>query len=288
MPVTELAMSSPSRSRSWVSRTACSSGVRVGHGREPPVMGQATGRVGIRLGADAHPDALLGLGHAVGLVAGVQPDDRLGVPHVDDQQHDQSPSPSVHRTPDEIEAQVEHGGRMGQRARPISGPVRPRRSRRSSPASRRPRPRSRSARSPRRAPRAMARGHRRRDPCCRAARRRPRPAPPRPPAPASSHSICTRRPGHSARARATASVMVTPARWLSLTSTASERLERWLTPPPAWTAAFSSARSPGVVLRVSSTCTAGLRAWAAATYRAVKRGDAREPAQEVERGALRR
>ena len=29
IPVTELAMSSPSRSRSWVSSTACSSGVRV-------------------------------------------------------------------------------------------------------------------------------------------------------------------------------------------------------------------------------------------------------------------
>ena len=30
MPVTELAMSRPSRSRSWVNRTACSSGVRAG------------------------------------------------------------------------------------------------------------------------------------------------------------------------------------------------------------------------------------------------------------------
>ena len=71
-------------------------GVLVGgagrHGREPPVVGQAAGRGGIRLGADAHADALLGLGHRVGLVARVQPDDRLGVPHVDDQQHDQSPS----------------------------------------------------------------------------------------------------------------------------------------------------------------------------------------------------
>ena len=40
-------------------------------------------------------------------------------------------------------------------------------------------------------------------------------------------------------------------RWLSLTSTISESEPRWFTPPPARTAAFSSARSPGRVLRVS-------------------------------------
>ena len=45
-----------------------------------------------------------------------------------------------------------------------------------------------------------------------------------------SHSISTMRPGHSARARRTASVMLVPARWLSLTSTASERPARWLVP----------------------------------------------------------
>ena len=61
-------------------------------------------------------------------------------------------------------------------------------------------------------------------------------------------------------ARATASVIDTPARWLSLTSTASERLPRWLCPPPARTAAFSRARRPGVVLRVSRTRVDGLAA----------------------------
>ena len=61
----------------------------------------------------------------------------------------------------------------------------------------------------------------------------------------ASHSISTMRPGHSARARATASVIVVPARWLSLTSTASESPMRWLVPPPARTAAFSRRRRPG-------------------------------------------
>ena len=40
--------------------------------------------------------------------------------------------------------------------------------------------------------------------------------------------------------------------WLSLISTASSRPKRWLTPPPQRTAYFSSARRPGVVLRVSA------------------------------------
>ena len=43
------------------------------------------------------------------------------------------------------------------------------------------------------------------------------------------------------------------AMWFSLISTASYRPARWLLAPPAATAAFSSARIPGVVLRVSST-----------------------------------
>src|SRR5580704_10676757 len=40
------------------------------------------------------------------------------------------------------------------------------------------------------------------------------------------------------------------AMWLSLINTASSRPKRWLKPPPQRTAYFSSARSPGVVLRV--------------------------------------
>ena len=73
-----------------------------------------------------------------------------------------------------------------------------------------------------------------------------------------SHSTSTIRPGHHRRARATASAMPRPPRWLSFTSTASDRLARWFQPPPARTAAFSRARSPGVVLRVSRTRVAGL------------------------------
>ena len=42
--------------------------------------------------------------------------------------------------------------------------------------------------------------------------------------------------------------------WLSLTRAASDSDIRWLTPPPHRTAYFSSARSPGIVLRVSRTC----------------------------------
>ena len=42
-------------------------------------------------------------------------------------------------------------------------------------------------------------------------------------------------------------------RWLSFTSTISDSDPRWFTPPPARTAAFSSARRPGSVLRVSQT-----------------------------------
>ena len=56
-----------------------------------------------------------------------------------------------------------------------------------------------------------------------------------------------------------------PARWLSFTRTMSDSEPRWLAPPPARTAAFSRARSPGVVLRVSQTWVAGLAAATAST-----------------------
>ena len=68
----------------------------------------------------------------------------------------------------------------------------------------------------------------------------------------------------------------------------SDRLPRWLAPPPARTAAFSSARSPGVVLRVSHTRAADRRRRPRSTKRRVQRGDARQVAQEVQRGALGR
>ena len=71
------------------------------------------------------------------------------------------------------------------------------------------------------------------------------------------------------RARFTASP--TPpaaATWLSLMRIASHSPARWLWPPPARTAARSSERSPGVVLRVSSRVTFGNGASASA-YRRV-------------------
>ena len=61
--------------------------------------------------------------------------------------------------------------------------------------------------------------------------------------------------------------------------------ERWLRPPPARTAAFSSARSPGVVFRVSRTATRRDRR-DRVDERPRRGRDPREVAQEVERGAL--
>ena len=74
---------------------------------------------------------------------------------------------------------------------------------------------------------------------------------------ARSHSTSTVRPGQRACPRRTASVIPRPARWLSFTSTNSESEPRWFTPPPARTAAFSTARSPGSVLRVSQIRATG-------------------------------
>ena len=76
------------------------------------------------------------------------------------------------------------------------------------------------------------------------------------------------------------------ATWLSLISTASSRPKRWLAPPPARTAYFSSERRPGVVLRVQT-----MRAFVCRDRRDEPRGrggDAAEPAQEIERHALGR
>ena len=85
--------------------------------------------------------------------------------------------------------------------------------------------------------------------------------------------------------RATASVMPMPPRWLSLISIQSDRLPRWLRPPPARTAAFASERSPGHGLaRVPHPAVAsfgGLRHECGG-----QRRDARQVPQEVQRGAL--
>ena len=71
--------------------------------------------------------------------------------------------------------------------------------------------------------------------------------------------------------------------WLSLISMPSSRPKRWLTPPPARTAYFSSARSSGVVLRVSRTV---MRPAGRVDELPRQRGDAGQPLQEVERRAL--
>src|SRR5262245_29349500 len=86
----------------------------------------------------------------------------------------------------------------------------------------------------------------------------------------SPHSTWTVRPGQRSRAWTTAAVIPNSSRWLSLSSTQSDRLPRWLDPPPARTAAFSSARRPGVVLRVSHTRRSPPASVMASTKRAVR------------------
>ena len=67
-----------------------------------------------------------------------------------------------------------------------------------------------------------------------------------------STSISTGRSPAAARTSSKASVTEpAAAMWLSLINAASDSDIRWLTPPPQRTAYFSSARSPGSVLRVS-------------------------------------
>ena len=75
------------------------------------------------------------------------------------------------------------------------------------------------------------------------------------------------------------------AMWLSLIRIASSSPKRWLKPPPQRTAYFSSARSPGVVLRVQQmrVLSAGL-----ADVGVGGGGDAGQVLHEIERHALAR
>ena len=102
---------------------------------------------------------------------------------------------------------------------------------------------------------------------------------------------CRTRPRRAARGRPHADRRegrpprrLRPATWLSLISAASDSDIRWLTPPPHRTAYFSSARRPGVVLRVSRI--AAPVPSTASTQRRVKRGNARQVSQQIQRGAL--
>ena len=103
---------------------------------------------------------------------------------------------------------------------------------------------------------------------------------------ASRHSTSSGRSGNGARGALGPPPPTPPAAamWFSLIRIASNRPKRWFVPPPARTAAFSSARRPGVVLRVSR-----IRApvpSTARTYARRQRRDAAEALQEVQRGAL--
>ena len=92
MPVTEAAMSRPSRSRSWVSSTACSSGVRVGTVESRQWWVRPRGAVGSCSVPMPTPTPSSITGTVVGVVARVEADDGLGVADVDDQEHGSAPS----------------------------------------------------------------------------------------------------------------------------------------------------------------------------------------------------
>ena len=181
-----------------------------------------------------------------------------------------------------MQGQVQGGRRMGQRAHrhPFYPGLRARPERLERHAA--ARLELRAARRPGRRRRAAARR-----PCCPAAaaalrRRAPRRSPA---ALRTSTSSVPASSGAAARARATACAMPpAAAMWFSLIRIASYRPARWLLAPPAATAAFSSARSPGVVLRVSSTF-APVPSHRARGARGHRR-HARQVREEVQRRAL--
>ena len=124
----------------------------------------------------------------------------------------------------------------------------------------------------------------RRSSCCRRESSRRQPPAPRRPASRRSRLDFDRQAGPM-RARASTAASTPPARrmWLSLIRIASKSPTRWLVAPPARTAYFSSARSVGVVLRVSRMV---MRPPAASTNCARARRDARQALQEIQRRAL--
>ena len=273
MPVTVSSMSRPSRSSSWVRSRACSSAVRSATVDSRQWWASPVGSFPSR--GPVSPSGSTGS-------SANRPDHGLGVAHVDGEQHGQPFPPAT------------TAGRSNPRsstgAEWVSAPTDIRSAPAAASAGRRVQvdPAGHLDQRPGRRPPAPgdARGHLvgahvvEHDHRGAGGHRLGRPGrrgrtPPRPSGRATG-----------ARARATASAMDSPPRWLSLTSTASDRLPRWLWPPPARTAAFSSARSPGVVLRVSSTRVAGLAAAHGLDVPPGQRGHARQVAEEVERGPL--
>ena len=72
--------------------------------------------------------------------------------------------------------------------------------------------------------------------------------------------------------------------WFSLMRIASKSPKRWFVPPPAATAAFSSARRPG--RRLARVEHAGARAVDSRDRQRRRGRDARQPLEEVQRGPL--
>ncbi len=246
-------------------------------GRRPSTAASgATGRPAraVPVGRDATP----GGGSSPG-AGREQADDGFGVAHVDGQ--------AARSALLEVETEIEDGGRMGDRPdRDQVGPGR--RVERRAVEGDTARHLDQDTGSVGPGPHGAARTTPpRRVSCCRGGRRRLRRRGPRPPGRRGHTPPPPSDRATTARARATASAMLRPPRWLSFTSTASDRLPRWLWAPPARTAAFSSARRPGVVLRVSRTRVAGLAARDGVDVPPGGGGHPRQVTQEVERGPLR-
>ena len=118
-------MSRPSRSSSWVRSTACSSGVRLGTVESRQWWVSPRGAVGSCSVPMPTPTLSSGAGHVAVVVGRVEADHRLGVADVNDQEHALNSLPRVARFrsapvppvgPEQVEPEVEHRGRVGQRA----------------------------------------------------------------------------------------------------------------------------------------------------------------------------
>ncbi len=256
MPVTASSMSSPSRSRSWVSSRACSSAVRSATVDRRQWWARPGGLVAV---AGPGGPAVASDGSSAN-----RPDHRLGVADVDGEQHGQSFPPDC-------------GARSNPRSSTGAEWVRAPTEMRSAPAvASRGRPRGRPRRTPPPAsstPSARSRathaGH-----------------------PLEGHVVQHDHGGPGGHRLVHLDEVVAlhlhhppgpqrpwpgppPPRWTARPGgcpSPGRRRTGWpggCGRPPARTAAFSRARSPGVVLRVSSTRVAGLAASTASTNRRV-------------------
>ena len=122
MPETEVEMSRPSRSSSWVSRTACSSGVRVGTVESRQWWVSPRGAVGSCSVPMPTPMLSSGAGAWPSVVRRVEPDHRLGVADVNDQEHG-SAAPPAGASPVPALVQIRSSPRSSTGAEWVSAPT---------------------------------------------------------------------------------------------------------------------------------------------------------------------